>query len=35
MLQNASYDDLVSKLTAIRGIGKWTVEMFACFGLKS
>ncbi|RJE23824.1 DNA-3-methyladenine glycosylase [Aspergillus sclerotialis] len=34
MLQSASYDDLVSKLTAVRGIGKWTVEMFACFGLK-
>ena len=34
MLRNASYEELVEKLTAVRGIGLWTVEMFAIFGLK-
>ena len=34
ILIEASYDELVAKLTAVRGLGKWSVEMFACFGLK-
>ncbi|KAG6008984.1 hypothetical protein E4U21_003536 [Claviceps maximensis] len=34
MLFEAPYEDLVEKLTAVRGLGKWSVEMFACFGLK-
>ncbi|KAL5361190.1 DNA glycosylase [Aspergillus floccosus] len=34
LLINAEYEELVEKLTAVRGIGVWTVEMFACFGLK-
>ncbi|KAL4895729.1 DNA glycosylase [Aspergillus ambiguus] len=34
ILINAGYEELVEKLTAVRGIGVWTVEMFACFGLK-
>ena len=34
MLINASDNEILEKLTAIRGLGKWSVEMFACFGLK-
>lgn len=34
MLANASDDEILKKLTAVRGLGKWSVEMFACFGLK-
>ncbi|KAI9923954.1 3-methyladenine DNA glycosylase [Aspergillus wentii] len=34
MLVNASDDELVEKLIAVRGLGKWSVEMFACFALK-
>ncbi|PWY93743.1 3-methyladenine DNA glycosidase [Aspergillus sclerotioniger CBS 115572] len=34
MLLNASDEELVEKLTAVRGLGKWSVEMFACFALK-
>ena len=34
MLLEASYDEVLEKLVAVRGLGKWTVEMFACFGLK-
>ena len=34
ILIEASYDELLAKLTAVRGLGKWSVEMFACFGLK-
>ncbi|KAG6016147.1 hypothetical protein E4U43_004148 [Claviceps pusilla] len=34
MLLEAPYEELVEKLTAVRGLGKWSVEMFACFGLK-
>ncbi|KAL9001205.1 MAG: hypothetical protein Q9169_000389 [Polycauliona sp. 2 TL-2023] len=34
MLINASDEELVEKLTAIRGLGLWSVEMFACFALK-
>ncbi|EQK98924.1 DNA glycosylase [Ophiocordyceps sinensis CO18] len=34
MLHDAPYDALVEKLIAVRGLGRWSVEMFACFGLK-
>lgn len=34
MLLNASDQELVEKLTAVRGLGLWSVEMFACFALK-
>lgn len=34
MLLNASDAELVEKLTAVRGLGQWSVEMFACFALK-
>lgn len=30
----ADYDKVFEKLIAVRGLGKWSVEMFACFGLK-
>ena len=34
MLHTAPYDELFDKLIAVRGLGRWSVEMFACFGLK-
>lgn len=34
MLLKASDEEVLEKLTAVRGLGKWSVEMFACFGLK-
>lgn len=34
MLQDAPYDEVLAKLIAVRGLGRWSVEMFACFGLK-
>lgn len=34
MLLRASYDEVLEKLVAVRGLGRWSVEMFACFGLK-
>jgi DNA-3-methyladenine glycosylase II len=34
MLMRASDDEVMEKLIAVRGLGKWSVEMFACFGLK-
>ena len=34
MLLDASDEELVEKLTAVRGLGRWSVEMFACFALK-
>ncbi|RKF62027.1 DNA-3-methyladenine glycosylase [Erysiphe neolycopersici] len=34
MLFSASYDDIFSTLIKIRGLGKWSIEMFACFCLK-
>ncbi|CAE6444606.1 unnamed protein product [Rhizoctonia solani] len=33
-LANATDDELVEMLTAVRGIGKWTVDMFAIFSLR-
>lgn len=34
LLHDAPYEELLEKLIAIRGLGKWSVEMFACFALK-
>ncbi|KAL2134106.1 hypothetical protein VTI74DRAFT_993 [Chaetomium olivicolor] len=34
MLAEAPYEEILATLTAVRGLGKWTVEMFACFALK-
>jgi DNA-3-methyladenine glycosylase II len=34
MLAEAPYGEVVERLTAVRGLGRWSVEMFACFGLK-
>ncbi|KAI1107096.1 DNA glycosylase [Jackrogersella minutella] len=34
VLADAPYDVVLEKLTAVRGLGRWSVEMFACFALK-
>jgi DNA-3-methyladenine glycosylase II len=34
MLVEATDDEVLEKLIAVRGLGRWSVEMFACFGLK-
>ncbi|KYK60454.1 hypothetical protein DCS_01591 [Drechmeria coniospora] len=34
MLHEAPYEEILEKLIAVRGLGKWSVEMFAVFGLK-
>lgn len=34
LLASAPYEELVAKLVAVRGLGLWSVEMFACFALK-
>jgi DNA-3-methyladenine glycosylase II len=34
MLRDAPYEEILAKLIAVRGLGKWSVEMFACFALK-
>ncbi|KAL8695320.1 MAG: hypothetical protein Q9218_000219 [Villophora microphyllina] len=34
MLVKASDEELLEKLTAVRGLGLWSVQMFACFALK-
>lgn len=34
MLIKASDEEVLEKLMAVRGLGKWSVEMFACFCLK-
>lgn len=34
MLLRASDEEVLEKLVAVRGLGRWSVEMFACFGLK-
>ncbi|KAE9377853.1 HhH-GPD superfamily base excision DNA repair protein [Stipitochalara longipes BDJ] len=34
MLFDASYEEVLEELIKVRGLGKWSVEMFACFGLK-
>ncbi|GAB7351981.1 hypothetical protein MBLNU459_g2506t2 [Dothideomycetes sp. NU459] len=34
MLARASDEEVMSELVKIRGLGRWSVEMFCCFGLK-
>ncbi|KAL8930281.1 MAG: hypothetical protein Q9208_000898 [Pyrenodesmia sp. 3 TL-2023] len=34
MLIKASDEDIIKKLTAVRGLGLWSVQMFACFALR-
>ncbi|KAI0455887.1 DNA glycosylase [Xylaria acuta] len=34
LLADAPYEEVISRLTAVRGLGLWSAEMFACFGLK-
>ena len=34
MLADAPYEEVLEKLIAVRGLGRWSVEMFACFALK-
>ena len=34
MLATASDEEVMSKLTAVRGLGRWSAEMFAFFALK-
>lgn len=34
ILFEASDEEVLERLTAVRGLGKWSVEMFSCFGLK-
>ena len=34
VLLNGSDDEVMEKLVAVRGLGRWSVEMFMCFGLK-
>jgi DNA-3-methyladenine glycosylase II len=33
-LFSASYEEVLDALIKVRGLGKWSVEMFACFSLK-
>ncbi|KAK0720884.1 DNA glycosylase [Lasiosphaeris hirsuta] len=34
LLADAPYEEVLEKLIAVRGLGRWSVEMFACFALK-
>ncbi|KAI1751280.1 DNA glycosylase [Xylaria castorea] len=34
ILADAPYEEVIARLTAVRGLGLWSAEMFACFGLK-
>ncbi|KAI8633711.1 DNA glycosylase [Xylariaceae sp. FL1651] len=34
LLADAPYDEVITRLTAVRGLGLWSAEMFACFALK-
>jgi DNA-3-methyladenine glycosylase II len=34
MLMTGSDEEVMEKLVAVRGLGRWSVEMFMCFGLK-
>jgi DNA-3-methyladenine glycosylase II len=34
MLHDAPFEEVLEKLIAVRGLGRWSVEMFACFALK-
>lgn len=34
LLADAPYEEVITRLTAVRGLGLWSAEMFACFALK-
>lgn len=34
ILAKASDEEVLERLIAVRGLGRWSVEMFSCFGLK-
>ena len=34
LLHDAPYEEVLKRLIAVRGLGQWSVEMFACFALK-
>lgn len=34
LLADAPYEEVIERLTAVRGLGLWSAEMFACFALK-
>ncbi|KAF4551641.1 putative HhH-GPD superfamily base excision DNA repair protein [Elsinoe fawcettii] len=34
MLSEATDEEVMERLVAVRGLGRWSVEMFCCFGLK-
>ncbi|EAQ85741.1 hypothetical protein CHGG_06994 [Chaetomium globosum CBS 148.51] len=34
LLADAPYEEVLARLTAVRGLGQWSAEMFACFALK-
>ncbi|KAI1327360.1 DNA glycosylase [Xylariaceae sp. FL0255] len=34
LLADAPYDEVITRLTAVRGLGQWSAEMFAFFALK-
>ena len=34
MLMSGSDEEVMERLVAVRGLGRWSVEMFMCFGLK-
>ncbi|GAP83307.2 hypothetical protein SAMD00023353_0403370 [Rosellinia necatrix] len=34
LLADAPYEEVIARLTAVRGLGLWSAEMFACFALK-
>lgn len=34
LLAEAPFDEVIERLTAVRGLGRWSAEMFACFALK-
>ncbi|PNS20024.1 hypothetical protein CAC42_1471 [Sphaceloma murrayae] len=34
MLSRAGDEEVMERLVAVRGLGRWSVEMFCCFGLK-
>ena len=34
LLAAGTDDEVMERLVAVRGLGKWSVEMFCCFGLK-
>jgi DNA-3-methyladenine glycosylase II len=34
MLFKATDEEILEELIKVRGLGRWSVEMFACFGLK-